>query len=60
MGAITIFACFGSVGNALFPFATGMLASVYGIWVLQPIVVSLMGGMAIAWSLLPRVEQRRD
>jgi fucose permease len=60
MGAITIFACFGSVGNALFPFATGMLASIYGIWVLQPIVVSLMAGMAVAWSLLPRVDQRRD
>ncbi|KAK9900205.1 MFS general substrate transporter [Cystobasidium minutum MCA 4210] len=60
MAAISVFACLGSCGNALFPFCTGMLASVYGIFVLQPIVVGLLCGMMVLWAFLPRVERRSE
>lgn len=40
----------GQVGSALLPFMTGALSQAFGIKVLQPIVVSLLGGMAVAWG----------
>lgn len=40
----------GQVGSAMLPFATGALSQAFGIRVLQPIIVSLLGGMAAAWG----------
>lgn len=40
----------GQVGSAMLPFATGALSQAFGIRVLQPIIVSLLGGMAVAWG----------
>jgi hypothetical protein len=37
----------------LFPFLVGSLADIYGIKVLQPMLVTLFGGMVILWQLVP-------
>jgi len=40
----------GQVGSAILPFATGALSQSFGIRVLQPVIVSLLGGLAVAWG----------
>ena len=50
-------ASIGQAGSAAFPLLTGAVASKAGVQVLQPIVVSLLAGMAILWALMPRVKR---
>lgn len=52
-GALSLMACVGQSGSALFPFLVGSLADVYGIKVLQPILASLFGAMVLLWQLVP-------
>lgn len=52
-GALSLMACLAQSGSALFPFLVGSLADIYGIKVLQPMLVTLFGGMVILWQLVP-------
>ncbi|KAF9552887.1 MFS general substrate transporter, partial [Agrocybe pediades] len=44
----------GVAGSAALPFITGLLASKYGIASLQPLMVSMMGAMLLAWVFVPK------
>jgi len=52
-GALSLMACVGQSGSALFPFVVGLLADVYGIRVLQPVLVTLFVVMSVLWQLVP-------
>ncbi|ESZ92547.1 hypothetical protein SBOR_7073 [Sclerotinia borealis F-4128] len=52
-------------GGTIFPAVTGILAAKLdegrgGVKVLQPVVLGLLGGMMVAWWLVPGVVRRRD
>lgn len=59
-GAISLMACLGQVGSAIFPFVVGSLAEMYGIRVLQPVLVALFAIMLLLWHLVPSVESRKE
>jgi fucose permease len=52
-GALSLMACLGQSGSALFPFVVGSLADIYGIKVLQPVLVTLFIVMILLWQLVP-------
>jgi fucose permease len=52
-GALSLMACVGQFGSALFPFVVGSLADIYGIKVLQPVLVTLFIVMILLWQLVP-------
>ncbi|KAE9373961.1 MFS general substrate transporter [Stipitochalara longipes BDJ] len=52
-GALSLMACVGQSGSALFPFVVGLLADAYGIEVLQPVLVTLFVVMSVLWQLVP-------
>lgn len=56
-GIATISAC-GSLGGAVAPFVTGLLAQAVGTWVLHPIVICLFVAMLGCWYCIP-IEQKR-
>jgi len=53
VGAIGLLACLGQAGSAIFPFIVGDLAEIYGVGVLQPVLVVVMSAMLAAWYWLP-------
>ncbi|PHH72592.1 hypothetical protein CDD83_4919 [Cordyceps sp. RAO-2017] len=57
MGAIS--AC-GSLGGALAPFVTGLLAQAVGTWVLHPIVIALLAVMMLCWYGIPSPAKRTE
>ncbi|KAK9387961.1 major facilitator superfamily domain-containing protein [Lipomyces mesembrius] len=50
-------ASFGGGGSAVFPFITGAMAQSQGAWVLQPLVVALIGAMVVIWMTIPTFEE---
>jgi MFS-type transporter involved in bile tolerance (Atg22 family) len=58
VAAIGFMSTTGQAGSAAFPFLTGAVAARSGVQVLQPILVSLLAGMAILWACIPKVERR--
>lgn len=46
------------VGGAGVPFAVGAIAQKKGVWVLQPIILSLVVVLMVIWLSLPRVKKR--
>ncbi|KAL1852455.1 hypothetical protein VTK73DRAFT_9216 [Phialemonium thermophilum] len=50
----------GQAGSAAFPFLTGAIASKAGVMVLQPVMVSLLGGMLLLWCLVPKIRKPTD
>jgi len=50
----------GNTGSALAPFATGLLASSKGVWVLQPMILSLVASLFVVWWFLPNIPARRS
>ncbi|CCO27420.1 Bypass of stop codon protein 6 [Rhizoctonia solani AG-1 IB] len=57
-GCIGWIASSGQVGSAVFPFMTGALAQKYGVKVLQPMLVGMIGSLILLWMLVPAVPQR--
>jgi MFS family permease len=53
-GAIGIIASIGQVGSAILPFVTGGIAQAHGVWILQPLMVALMGLSLGLWFFVPR------
>ncbi|KAK7429901.1 hypothetical protein QQZ08_003523 [Neonectria magnoliae] len=58
-GIGTISAC-GSLGGAVAPFVTGLLAQAVGTWVLHPIVIFLFVVMLGCWYCIPMEEKRSE
>lgn len=52
-GALSLMGCVGQSGSAMFPFVVGALADKYSIKVLQPVLVTMFGTMALLWQLVP-------
>ncbi|KAM0487229.1 hypothetical protein ACHAPX_000499 [Trichoderma viride] len=57
MGAIT---AFGSLGGAVWPFVTGLLAQAVGTWVLHPIVIGLFVVMLMCWYGIPTDSKKKQ
>ncbi|KAL2857308.1 putative MFS transporter [Aspergillus pseudoustus] len=53
-GAVGFAASVGQGGSAAFPFLTGSIASRAGVIVLQPVMISLLVGIAFLWGLIHR------
>lgn len=58
--SLTIMSAFGSIGGALFPFITGLLAQSQGAYVVLPIFIASYSLMLVFWFLLPNVERKPD
>ena len=58
-GMGTISAC-GSLGGAVAPFLTGMVAQAVGTYVLHPIVIALFIVMMICWWCIPEESKRNE
>ncbi|KAI5463483.1 major facilitator superfamily domain-containing protein [Mariannaea sp. PMI_226] len=58
-GIATISAC-GSMGGAVAPFVTGLLAQAVGTWVLHPIVIFLFVVMLGCWYCIPAEQKRTE
>lgn len=52
-GAIGIIASIGQVGSAIMPFITGGIAEGHGVWILQPLMIALMGVSLVVWFFVP-------
>lgn len=57
MGTIS---AFGSMGGAVAPFLTGLLAQAVGTWVLHPIVIGLFVVMLICWCCIPKEDKKEE
>ncbi|WVQ97850.1 hypothetical protein IAU59_004965 [Kwoniella sp. CBS 9459] len=53
-GTIGWCASLGQAGSAILPFVTGAISEKYGVWVLQPLTVALMGASIIIWFFVTR------
>lgn len=58
-GMGTISAC-GSLGGAVAPFVTGLLAQAVGTFVLHPIVIFLFVVMLVCWWAIPSEDKRSE
>ncbi|KAF4450224.1 hypothetical protein FALBO_16516 [Fusarium albosuccineum] len=57
---MSTFTAFASLGGAIAPFMTGLLAQVAGTFVLHPICLSLYVIMMLCWYFIPAGEKRQD
>ena len=48
----------GNAGGAIAPFTTGLLAQTHGVWVLQPVILTLITSMLGVWWFLPNIPSR--
>ncbi|KAJ5266605.1 Major facilitator superfamily domain general substrate transporter [Penicillium angulare] len=59
--AISFVFVLGQIGGSIFPAITGLIAAHFGVKVLQPILVGLLGTAGISWLVLPKdLELHRD
>ncbi|KAK7202406.1 major facilitator superfamily domain-containing protein [Myxozyma melibiosi] len=55
--SLTVVSAFGSMGGALWPFITGMLAQKKGTFVVHPVAIALFVGMLVLWCFLHTAEK---
>ncbi|KAH7016855.1 major facilitator superfamily domain-containing protein [Ilyonectria destructans] len=60
LSGIGTISAFGSMGGAVAPFITGLLAQAVGTWVLHPIVIFLFVVMLGCWYCIPTVQKRTE
>ncbi|KAF8744273.1 hypothetical protein RHS02_01791, partial [Rhizoctonia solani] len=53
MTALATMSSFASIGSALYPFVTGVLANAKGVAVLQPMMLGILSVMAGLWCFFP-------
>ncbi|KAL5635472.1 hypothetical protein ACGC1H_004310 [Rhizoctonia solani] len=53
MTALATMSSFASIGSALYPFITGVLANTKGVAVLQPMMLGILSVMAGLWCFFP-------
>jgi MFS family permease len=52
--ALSLVFVFAQMGGSVFPIVTGLLSTSIGVWVLQPILVSLIVVTTVCWFLVPK------
>jgi len=52
-GSVAWIGGFGQAGSAVLPFATGALASKFGVGSLQPLLITIMALMVGLWAIVP-------
>ena len=60
LSGMSTVSAFGSLGGAIAPFVTGMLAQVVGTWVLHPIAIFLFVVMLACWYGIPAERKRTE
>ncbi|ROT42674.1 MFS general substrate transporter [Sodiomyces alkalinus F11] len=60
VSAIGFAMAIGGTGGTVFPFIIGAIAAGRGVWVLQPIILALIGVVAVVWFLFPRIKKRDE
>lgn len=58
--ALALVFVFAQMGGSLFPILTGLLATAYGVGVLQPMLVALVAMSAITWFLIPQAKDTQN
>lgn len=58
--AFALMVSVGQSGSAFFPFIVGLISGKKGIWVVEPVVVTLLGAQGLCWFLIPKVARRID
>ncbi|KAG8968261.1 hypothetical protein FRC03_008127 [Tulasnella sp. 419] len=58
-GSIGWIAAVGQAGSAIFPFITGVLATRYGVQILQPLVMVMLFITMIIWTMFALVNNTR-
>lgn len=52
--ALSMVFVFAQMGGSAFPVITGQLSTKIGVWVLQPILVSLIAVTMVCWFIIPK------
>ena len=52
-GAIGLMACLGQAGSALFPMIVGSFAEIFGVKILQPVLLLVLFSMLFIWQWIP-------
>lgn len=52
--ALSLVFVFAQMGGSVFPIVTGLLSTSVGVWVLQPILVSLVAVTIVCWFVVPK------
>ena len=60
VAVVGVVGALGNAGGAIAPFTTGLLAQRRGVWVLQPVILSLVGGMTVTWWFLQNIPSRSE
>ena len=58
VAVVGIVGALGNAGGAIAPFTTGLLAQSKGVWVLQPVILTLVASMIVTWWFLPNIPSR--
>ena len=58
VAVVGVVGALGNAGGAIAPFTTGLLAQSKGVWVLQPVILSLISAMIGTWWFLPNIPPR--
>lgn len=48
------------MGGSLFPIVTGLLSTKIGVWVLQPVLVSLIAVTMVCWFIIPKSKESEN
>lgn len=60
LSGMSTISAFGSLGGAIAPFITGLLAQAVGVWILHPIVIFLCLVMLLCWWGVPTTLKRDE
>lgn len=58
--AFALMSSVGQSGSAFFPLMVGLINTKTGIWVVEPVVVTLLGAQGVLWFLVPKVVRRSE
>ena len=56
--AFSIMSAVGQSGSAFWPLIVGLIGTKKGIWVVEPVVLALLGAQGICWWLVPNPARR--
>lgn len=58
--ALALVFVFAQMGGSLFPIVTGLLSTSVGVWVLQPMLVSLIAVTIVTWFIIPKPKDSQN
>ena len=51
---------FTQMGGSLFPIIIGLLSTKIGVWVLQPVLASLIAATLVCWFIVPKPKNSKN